>query len=152
LSRASDSRLSDVRNAKNGFSSDGGRHQVRLLDDAFIAVCPNMQQSRGKTLISSGVPTTASVLNRKEAKEKRKVALSPDDDSYLSWCAAGVIIKREAWKMSDPLGWPMWLQIPLLAALVAGAALEWFVTGYSGLLVIAFGLIVAVCLRRRYSN
>ena len=44
--------------------------------------------------------------------------------------------------MSDPLGWPIWLQIPLLFVLITGAALEWFVTGYGGLLVIAFGLIV----------
>ena len=41
--------------------------------------------------------------------------------------------------MSAPLGWPMWLQIPLLILLITGAALEWFVTGYGGLLVIAFG-------------
>ena len=54
--------------------------------------------------------------------------------------------------MSDPLGWPMWLQIPLLILLITGAALEWFVTGYRGLLVIAFGLIVAFCLQRKYSN
>ena len=63
----------------------------------------------------------------------------------------GTIVARH-WKMGDPLGWPMWLQILLLVVLIAGAALEWFVTGYSGLLVIAFGLIVAVYLRRRYSN
>jgi len=49
--------------------------------------------------------------------------------------------------MSDPLGWPMWLQMPLLILLITGAALEWFVTGYGGLLVIAFGVIVALCLR-----
>lgn len=54
--------------------------------------------------------------------------------------------------MSDPLGSPIWLQIPLLFVLITGAALEWFVTGYGGLLVIAFGLIVAACLRRKYSN
>jgi hypothetical protein len=54
--------------------------------------------------------------------------------------------------MSGPLGWPMCWQIPLLILLITGAALEWFVTGYGGLLVIAFGLIVAFCLRRKYSN
>jgi hypothetical protein len=54
--------------------------------------------------------------------------------------------------MSDPLGWPLWLQIPLLLVLIAGAALEWFVTGYGGLLVIGFGLVVAVFLRLKYSN
>jgi len=54
--------------------------------------------------------------------------------------------------MRDPLGWPIWLQIPLLFALITSAALEWFVTGYGGLPVIAFGLIVAACLRRKYSN
>jgi hypothetical protein len=46
----------------------------------------------------------------------------------------------------------MWLQIPLLLVLITGAALEWFVTGYGGLLVIAFGVIVAVCPRIRHSN
>jgi hypothetical protein len=46
----------------------------------------------------------------------------------------------------------MWLQIPLVILLIAGAAFEWFVTGYGGLLVIAFGLIVAVFLRWKYSS
>jgi len=35
--------------------------------------------------------------------------------------------------MSDPPGWPIWLQIPLLFVLITGAAWEWFVTGYGGL-------------------
>ncbi len=54
--------------------------------------------------------------------------------------------------MIDPQDWPMWLQIPLLLLLITGAALEWFISGYCGLLVIAFGLIVAFYLRRKYSN
>jgi hypothetical protein len=54
--------------------------------------------------------------------------------------------------MRDAQDWPMWLQIPLLILLIAGTALEWFVTGYGGLLVIAFGLVVAACLRHKYSN
>jgi hypothetical protein len=54
--------------------------------------------------------------------------------------------------MRDPLGWPLWLQIPLLLVLITGAALEWFVTGYGGLLVIGFGLIIAAFLRLKYSK
>lgn len=54
--------------------------------------------------------------------------------------------------MSDPQSWPMWLQIPLLLLLITGAALEWFLTGYGGLIVIAFGLVVALYLRRKNSS
>jgi hypothetical protein len=54
--------------------------------------------------------------------------------------------------MRGPLDWPMWLQVPLLILLISGAALEWFVTGWGGLLVIGFGLIIAFHLRRKYSD
>ena len=55
---------------------------------------------------------------------------------YDGFClreSSGALIGFEAPKMSDPLGWPIWLQIPLLFVLITGAALEWFVTGYGGL-------------------
>jgi len=57
----------------------------------------------------------------------------------------------EAAEMLDPQDWPIWFQVPLLILLITGPALEWFVTGYGGLLVIAFGLVIAACLRRKYS-
>ncbi len=53
--------------------------------------------------------------------------------------------------MRNPQDWPMWLQVPLLLLLITGAALAWFTIGYGGLIVIAFGLIVAFYLRCKNS-
>lgn len=54
--------------------------------------------------------------------------------------------------MSNPQDWPMWLQVPLVLILITGAVLAWFTTGYGGLVVVAFGLIVALYLRLKNSN
>jgi 4-hydroxybenzoate polyprenyltransferase len=52
----------------------------------------------------------------------------------------------------EPESWPTWLQVPLLILLVLGAALAWFTTGYGGLLVAGFGLLVVIYLRFKHSD
>ena len=53
----------------------------------------------------------------------------------------------------DPLGWPVWLQVPFLLLVITGAAMPWFHTGYGVVsVVIAFGLIIALYLRLRNSQ
>ena len=48
--------------------------------------------------------------------------------------------------------WPTWLQVPFVILLVLGAAFAWFTTGWGGLLVAAFGVLVAIYLRYRRST
>src|SRR5512146_2956147 len=33
-------------------------------------------------------------------------------------------------KSIDPLGWPVWLQVPFLLLVIFGGAIRWFPTGY----------------------
>jgi len=54
--------------------------------------------------------------------------------------------------MIDLESWPKWLQVALVILLALGAALAWFTTGWGGLLVAAFGVIVAIYLRYRRSR
>lgn len=54
--------------------------------------------------------------------------------------------------MIDPFAWPTWLQAVLVAVLLLGAALAWFTMEWGGLLVIAFGVLVAIYLRIKNSN
>jgi 4-hydroxybenzoate polyprenyltransferase len=54
--------------------------------------------------------------------------------------------------MFDPLTWPTWLQVLLVAVLVVGAALAWFTTDWGGLLVIAAGVLFAIYFRKKNSN
>jgi hypothetical protein len=52
--------------------------------------------------------------------------------------------------MIEPESWPKWLRVPLAILLVLVAALEWFTAGWSaGLLVVGFGVLVAIYLRYR---
>jgi hypothetical protein len=54
--------------------------------------------------------------------------------------------------MADPLAWPTWLQVVLVAVLMFGAALAWFTIDWGGLLVIAAGVLLAVYFRSKNSN
>ncbi len=54
--------------------------------------------------------------------------------------------------MTDPLTWPTWLQVMLVAILLLGAALAWFTTEWGGFLVIAAGLLSAVYFHRKNSK
>jgi hypothetical protein len=58
----------------------------------------------------------------------------------------------KATNMSEPEGWPTWLQVPVVILLTLGAALAWFTTGYGGLLVAGFGILVAIYLHFKNSN
>jgi 4-hydroxybenzoate polyprenyltransferase len=54
--------------------------------------------------------------------------------------------------MSEPESWPTWLQVPVVILLALGAALAWFTTEWGGLLVVGFGILVAIYLRYKDSN
>ena len=54
--------------------------------------------------------------------------------------------------MFDPLTWPTWLQVVLVAVLLLGASLAWFTTGWGGLLVIGAGVLFAIYLHWKSSN